>query len=88
MASFGCHKVFHLMTTERIKLDVFGRLMVAEHTSVGWQLFELGYDGKRRPVNDAVVPDFISAPELAQYLGDIFHESATDRHPEVRRIAE
>lgn len=76
------------MATPRIRLDVFGRLMLAERTVTGWQLFDLGSEGKRSPVRDFVVPDFISEPELAQYLADIFHESATPKHPEVRRLPE
>ena len=33
------------------------------------------------------VPDFVAEDELAQYLADLFHESATPARPEVRRIA-
>lgn len=76
------------MPSERIKLDVFGRLMLAERTATGWQLFYLGFDGKRSPAKDVVVPDFISDAELEQYLADIFHESATGRHPGVRRLVD
>lgn len=76
------------MTLSRIKLDVFGRHMMAERTSTGWQLFDLGSDGKRRPATDIVIPDFIAEAEIEQYLADIFHESATRKHPGVRRLSE
>ena len=76
------------MSSERVKLDVFGRLMLAERTAAGWQLFDLGFDGKRRPAKDVVVPDFVSDAELEQYLADIFHESATGKHAGVRRLTD
>jgi hypothetical protein len=76
------------MPPPRIKLDVFGRLMLAEHTASGWQLFDLGSDGKRSLATDIVIPDFVSESELDKYLDDIFHESATTKRPRVRRLAE
>jgi len=76
------------MSSVRVKLDVFGHLMLAERTASGWQLFDLGFDGKRSLVKDVVIPDFISEGELDRYLADIFHESATAKHPGVRRLAE
>ena len=76
------------MPSERVKLDVFGRLMLAERTATGWQLFDLGSDGKRRPAKDIVVPDFISDAELEQYLADIFHESSTGKQLGVRRLVD
>jgi len=74
------------MATKGVKLDVFGRHMLAERTASGWQLFDLGSDGKRRLAHDIVVPDFISESELDQYLADLFHESATGNRPGVRRL--
>ena len=76
------------MPPPRIKLDVFGRLMLAEHTPAGWRVFDLGPDGKRSLAKDTVVPNFISESELDQYLADIFHESATKQSSGVRRLAE
>lgn len=76
------------MPSVRVKLDVFGRLMVAKRSGSRWQFFDLGLDGKRSSVKDVVIPDFISEGELDQYLADIFHEAATEDHPGVRRLAE
>lgn len=76
------------MPSRRIKLDVFGRLMLAERTASGWQLFHVGSDGKRSLATDIVIPDFISEDELDQYLADVFHESATRKHPEVKRLTD
>ena len=73
---------------QRIKLDVFGRLLLAEHTAAGWQLFAVSHDGKRSLVRDVAIPDFIPESGLEQYLADVFHESATSAHPRVRRLVE
>lgn len=76
------------MLLARIKLDVFGRPMLAERTASGWRIFDLGSDGKRRLARDVVIPEFIPEGELEQYLADIFHEAATQRHPRVTRLPE
>jgi len=77
-----------VMAPQQIKLDVFGRLMLAEHTAAGWQLFDLSHDGKRSRVRDVAIPDFIPESGLEQYLADLFHETATPTHSGVRRLAE
>jgi hypothetical protein len=69
-----------------IKLDVFGRLMVAERIHGRWRLLDVGADGKRSPVGNVVIPDSVSESEIDRYLADIFHESATESHPRVRRL--
>ena len=71
--------------TTRMKLDVYGTLMLAEHGPAGWRIFRWGNEGKRLPL-DIVVPDFIGEGEIAQYMDDLFHESATPAHPCVRRL--
>jgi hypothetical protein len=76
----------HDRATGPIRPDVFGRMMAAERADGRWRLYDVGTDGKRRPAADAVVPDFVGEDALVQYLADVFHESATGRHPEERRI--
>lgn len=67
-----------------LRFDVFGRLLQAKRTTIGWQLFFLGHAGKRRPATDLVVPEFISEAELEQYLADIFDEFASSKPPTVK----
>lgn len=69
---------------DRLKFDVFGRIMVAEFSGDGWRLLVAGSDGKLAPA-DVVVPDFIQEHELEQYLDDVFHEMATHERPRVTR---
>jgi hypothetical protein len=42
-----------------IKLDVFGRQVLAVRSEEGWQLFYIGGDGKRRSVDDLIVPSLL-----------------------------
>lgn len=65
--------------------NVFGRIYTIQREGNAWQAYAIGSDGKRSPAG-FVVPEFIEADELEQYLFDIFHESATPTNGEVRRI--
>ncbi|KGS08413.1 DUF7661 family protein [Burkholderia sp. ABCPW 111] len=69
------------MTT--LRFDVFGKQILVERAQDRWVPFYPGSDGKRRPAH-FVIPDFLEAEELGQYLGDLFHESATPDNGDVR----
>ncbi len=69
-----------------LKFDVFGHQVLIASTSTGWLAFYLGSEGKRRSAPDIVVPPEIPESEIAQYLDDLCHEWATERHPSVRRL--
>lgn len=64
------------------RFDVHGRPMRVMRTATGWQAFWLGNEGKRRPA-DLHIPPGLAPGELATWLADVFHESATPRHPDV-----
>lgn len=67
-----------------LRINVFGRLIVAEHRSGRWQLLLAGADGKRRPLTDVLVPDDITSEEdLLRFLHDIYHEAAGPGHDQV-----
>jgi hypothetical protein len=70
---------------QRHRFNVFGRIFVIQREGARWQAYAVGADGKRSPAG-FVVPEFIGEHELAQYLGDLFHESATPTNGEVRKI--
>ncbi len=72
--------------SKSIKIDVFGRLMLALQSDHGWTIYFLSGDGKRRLANDIVVPSFVTDTELENYLADLCHEWATTKYPEVRRL--
>ena len=68
------------------RFNVFGTLVVIAGAPGAWQAFHPGADGKRRAA-DFIVPADIAEHELAEYLGDLFHENATPRHPSVEQLA-
>jgi len=68
-----------------LRFNVFGRLVAIVGSQGSWTAFSLGSEGKRAPAG-FVVPDFLAEEELCQYLGDLFHESATPSNGDVFRI--
>ena len=70
---------------QELRFKVFGTLIAVRAVDGGWAAFRLGPDGKRRPA-EFVVPDFIAEAEIAQFLADLFHESATPTNGDVVRI--
>ena len=72
--------------TNSMKLNVFGRMVMAEKSATGWQIFYLSADGKRRPADDLLVPDFVTESELEDFIADLCHEWATEKFSQVQRI--
>ena len=70
---------------ERLRFDVFGRRIDVERTEQGWAAFVPGSDGKRRPANISI-PSDLNADGVGRYLGDVYHESASPKHPTVRML--
>ena len=67
--------------------NVFGRFIGVNGTPQGWQVFRVDItERKFSRLHDVVIPDFISAAEIPGWLGDIYHEAAGEKHPDVRRI--
>ena len=62
----------------RRRFNVFGALYDIERQCEAWRVWSVGNDGKRGPAG-FVIPDFVAADELAQYLFDLFHEQAAFR---------
>ena len=69
-----------------LKFDVYGRHVLILWTGDGWNIDYVSDQGKKRPATDIFIPDFISESEIEQYLADLCHEWATDKHPFVWRI--
>jgi len=75
-----------IVMSKLIKLEVFGRQVMAAKSGQGWQMYYLSEDGKRRPALDIMVPAFVTESEIAGFIADLCHEWATDRYPDVRKI--
>jgi hypothetical protein len=71
---------------QSIKLDVFGRLVLAVQTGDAWKMYYIGEEGKRRPAADITVPADIGESDLEIYLADVCHEWCTTENPQVKRI--
>jgi hypothetical protein len=68
-----------------LRFNVFGRIFSVRREGASWQVHAVGADGKRSPAG-FVIPDFVGEDEIAQYLFDLFHESAAPGNGDVRRI--
>ena len=62
-----------------LKFSVFGQRVVVERSETGSDEFYPG-EGKRRPATDIMIPPDLQEAEIEQYLSDLCHEWATDRH--------
>ena len=72
--------------SQSIKLDVFGKPVLALRTNEGWSMYYLSDDGKRRLAFDIFVPESVNESEIENFLADIYHEWATVKNPNVRRL--
>lgn len=67
--------------------DVFGRHIGVLRKEDGWQVFRVDVtERKFSRMFDIAIPDDMPEDEIADWLGDIFHEAATEHHPDVKRI--
>jgi hypothetical protein len=68
--------------------EVFGRQHIGvrrEHER--WLVYQVDLsERKYSRLHDIIIPDYLTEAEIAGWLGDIFHEMATEQHPDVVRI--
>lgn len=70
------------------RFDVYGRIIIIERSgNTSWSAYYQGLDGKRGKA-DFPIPARLSAEELASYLEELFHESATPERPTVIRLTD
>ena len=69
-----------------LRFDVFGTTVLISRAEDRWITYYLGNEGKRRLASDIAVPAEMPESDIEQYLGDLCHEWATARHPNVKRI--
>ena len=66
---------------------VFGRHIGVQRQGERWQLFRVDLnEGKFSPLAGVIIPDDLTEAEIPGWLGDIFHEAASPRHPDVRLV--
>ncbi|MBU9847604.1 DUF7661 family protein [Rahnella ecdela] len=67
--------------------NVFGRYLAVKKPPDGWQVFRADMaERKFTRLYDIIIPDDMTEDEVSGWLGDIFHEAASQRHPDVRRV--
>jgi hypothetical protein len=67
--------------------NVFGRHVGVKRVENHWQVFRADMtERKFSRLYDIIIPDELTEAEIAGWLGDIFHEAASTRHPDVTRI--
>ena len=69
-----------------IKLDVFGKTVLAIWKDDAWETFYLDSEGKRRIATNIQIPSFVDESDIENYLIDLCHEWASDKHPTVKRM--
>ena len=67
--------------------NVFGRHIGVQRQGERWHLFRVDLNqGKFSPLAADIIPDDLTEAEIPGWLGDIFHEAASPRHPDVRLV--
>ena len=69
-----------------IKLDVFGKIVLAIRRDDAWEIFYLNSEGKRRIATNIQILSFVDESDIENYLIDLCHEWASDKHPTVKRM--
>jgi hypothetical protein len=60
-----------------MKFDIYGRMVLQiEKTATGYQVLQIGSDGKRRLREDLCIPGHIGEQEIEAFLDALLHESA------------
>ncbi|VED53769.1 Uncharacterised protein [Raoultella terrigena] len=67
--------------------DVFGRHIGVQREGERWLIFRADLtERKFSRLYEVIIPDDLTETEIPGWLDDIFHEAATEKYPEVRRI--
>lgn len=67
--------------------NVFGRHIGVRRENNLWLVFRADIpERKFSRLYEIAIPDDLTEDELPGWLGDIYHESATERYPDVMRV--
>ena len=67
--------------------DVFGRHIGVQREGERWLIFRADLtERKFSRLYEVIIPDDLTETKIPGWLDDIFHEAATEKHPEVRRF--
>ena len=67
--------------------NVFGKYLGILKKAECWQVYRVDMSERKfSRLHDIIIPDDMTESEIPGWLGDIFHESASERHPDVLRV--
>lgn len=67
--------------------NVFGRHLGVKREGGRWQVYRVDLtEQKCSRLYDVIIPDDVTEEEISGWLSDIFHEAATARNPDIKRI--
>lgn len=67
--------------------NVFGRYIGVKRDGDRWLVFRVDLtERKFSRLYDIAIPDDMTEEEIPGWLGDIFHEAATEHRPDVKRV--
>lgn len=67
--------------------NVFGRHIGVRRENNLWLVFRADISERKfSRLYEIAIPDDLTEDELPGWLGDIYHESATERYPDVMRV--
>ncbi len=69
-----------------MKYNVFGQKLEVLRQGDKWEAFYLGNEGKKRLAHDIIIPATIEEQGILQYLSDLLHEWANNRHNSVEHL--
>jgi hypothetical protein len=65
---------------------VFGRVLGVKKVGQEWQLFRVDpNEGKSSRIYDVIIPSELTEADIVGWLSDIYHEAASEKHPDVTR---
>ena len=70
-----------------LRFDVFGRTVGVARKDGEWRAVFIGHEGKHRDAPAITIPAGLPESELALFLGDLFHESASAERPDVIELS-
>ena len=67
--------------------NVFGRFIGVKPATHGWQVFRVDMtERKFSRLYEVIIPDELTEAEIPLWLGDIYHEAASEHSPDVTRV--
>ena len=67
--------------------QVFNRYIGVRRERSRWLVYRVDLNERKSSrLSDVIIPDELTEAELPGWLGDLFHESASENYPDVRRI--